>query len=99
MDQEIFNKIWKMMGLRYTSHPWHGISIGAAVPDTVTAFIEVIPSDTVKYEVDKPKTKNAKSTLRIFPKRIAKKMSANFAWNKPGEPASWATTIRSISVC
>lgn len=54
MDQEILNKIWKMMGLRYTSHPWHGISIGAAAPDIVTAFIEVIPSDTVKYEVDKP---------------------------------------------
>ena len=53
MGQEAFNKLWKMIGLRYTSHPWHGIPIGQEAPEVVTAFIEVIPSDTVKYEVDK----------------------------------------------
>lgn len=45
--------IWKMVGLRYKSHPWHGVYIGDNAPDVVTAFIEVTPSDTVKYEVDK----------------------------------------------
>ena len=54
MSQEAFNKLWKMIGLRYTSHPWHGVSIGSRAPDVVASFIEVIPSDTVKYEVDKP---------------------------------------------
>jgi len=53
MDKESFNKLWKMIGLRYKSHPWHGIEIGDNVPEQVTSFIEVIPSDTVKYEVDK----------------------------------------------
>lgn len=53
MAQESFDKLWKMVGLRYNSHPWHGIEIGENAPDIVTAFIEVIPSDTVKYEVDK----------------------------------------------
>jgi len=53
MDKESFNKLWKMIGLRYKSHPWHGIEIGANAPEQVTSFIEVIPSDTVKYEVDK----------------------------------------------
>ncbi|MDX1943297.1 MAG: inorganic pyrophosphatase [Saprospiraceae bacterium] len=53
MSSESFNKLWKMIGLRYKSHPWHGIPIGEKAPDVVTAFIEVIPSDTVKYEVDK----------------------------------------------
>ncbi|MFK8005581.1 MAG: inorganic pyrophosphatase [Saprospiraceae bacterium] len=48
-----FEKIWKMLGLRYKSHPWHGISIGEDAPDVVASFIEVIPSDTVKYEIDK----------------------------------------------
>lgn len=42
-----------MIGLRYKSHPWHGIDIGSNAPDIVTAFIEIIPSDTVKYEIDK----------------------------------------------
>lgn len=42
-----------MIGLRYKSHPWHGLSTHAKSPEIVTSFIEVIPSDTVKYEVDK----------------------------------------------
>ena len=51
--KESFEKIWKMLGLRYKSHPWHGIPIGKDAPETVASFIEVIPSDTVKYEIDK----------------------------------------------
>lgn len=35
------------------AHPWHGIPIGAGVPEEVTVFIEIVPRDTVKYEVDK----------------------------------------------
>ena len=35
------------------AHPWHGIPMGENVPDEVTVFIEIVPSDTVKYEVDK----------------------------------------------
>ena len=34
-------------------HPWHGISPGDHAPAEVTAFIELVPTDTVKYEVDK----------------------------------------------
>ncbi|MEM9526359.1 MAG: inorganic pyrophosphatase [Bacteroidota bacterium] len=53
MGQEAYDKLWKLIGLRYTSHPWHGIEIGDRCPQVVTSFIEVIPSDTVKYEIDK----------------------------------------------
>lgn len=53
MGQEAYDKLWKLIGLRYKSHPWHGIEIGNGTPEVVTSFIEVIPSDTVKYEVDK----------------------------------------------
>jgi inorganic pyrophosphatase len=35
------------------AHPWHGIAIGDNAPAEVTAFIEIVPGDTVKYEVDK----------------------------------------------
>ncbi len=34
-------------------HPWHGIPIGKDAPGKVTAFIEMVPSDTCKYEIDK----------------------------------------------
>lgn len=37
----------------YKAHPWHGIEIGPEVPKLVTVFIEIVPQDTVKYEVDK----------------------------------------------
>lgn len=35
------------------AHPWHGIGIGDNAPREVTVFIEIVPRDTVKYEVDK----------------------------------------------
>lgn len=35
------------------AHPWHGIPIGENAPEEVTVFIEIVPRDTVKYEVDK----------------------------------------------
>ncbi|HEV7700427.1 MAG TPA: inorganic pyrophosphatase [Pyrinomonadaceae bacterium] len=35
------------------AHPWHGIPTGPDAPVTITAFLEIVPSDTVKYEVDK----------------------------------------------
>lgn len=37
----------------YKAHPWHGISIGSEAPEIVTTFIEIVPSDTIKYEIDK----------------------------------------------
>ena len=41
------------MKSNFKAHPWHGISIGNAAPQQVTAFIEIVPTDTMKYEIDK----------------------------------------------
>ena len=35
------------------AHPWHGVPTGQNAPEEVTVFIEIVPRDTVKYEVDK----------------------------------------------
>ncbi len=35
------------------AHPWHGVPIGENAPEEVTVFVEIVPRDTVKYEVDK----------------------------------------------
>ena len=51
--KKMSDPIGKLMGLRYKSHPWHGIDIGKKAPDVVTCYIEMVPVDTVKYEVDK----------------------------------------------
>lgn len=37
----------------YRSHPWHGISLGEKAPNIVNCYIEMVPSDTIKYELDK----------------------------------------------
>lgn len=45
--------ILKMMGLLYKPHPWHGVDIGTNAPEEVTAYIECVPGEGIKYEVDK----------------------------------------------
>lgn len=37
----------------YRSHPWHGLSLGDEAPETLNCYIEMVPTDTVKYEIDK----------------------------------------------
>lgn len=53
MNQKHMNPIGKLLSLRYKSHPWHGVDIGKGAPDVLTSFIEMVPTDTVKYEADK----------------------------------------------
>lgn len=48
-----FDPIGKLMGLRHKAHPWHGVDIGENAPEELVAFIEMVPTDTVKYEVHK----------------------------------------------
>lgn len=38
---------------RFKAHPWHGIEPGEKLPEEIRAFIEISPTDTVKYEIDK----------------------------------------------
>ena len=38
---------------RLQAHPWHGIPVGPEAPAIVNVFLEIVPGDTVKYEVDK----------------------------------------------
>ena len=35
------------------SHPWHGVPIGQEAPNVINTYIEIVPDDTVKYELDK----------------------------------------------
>ena len=35
------------------AHPWHGVSPGDQAPEILTAYIEIVPTDTIKYEIDK----------------------------------------------
>ena len=39
--------------LEYRPHPWHGLDPGKRFPEIVQAYIELTPTDGVKYEIDK----------------------------------------------
>lgn len=43
----------EVFGLLFQAHPWHGVSPGERSPDVVTTYIEIVPTDVVKYELDK----------------------------------------------
>jgi inorganic pyrophosphatase len=38
---------------QFRAHPWHGVSPGEDAPTVVTCHIEIVPTDTMKFEVDK----------------------------------------------
>jgi inorganic pyrophosphatase len=44
---------WQALVTLFTSHPWHGVRIGPEAPNVVTVYVEIVPTDTVKYELDK----------------------------------------------
>ena len=45
--------VLSLMGLLFRAHPWHGVDVGEDAPEIVNAYIEMVPTDTVKYELDK----------------------------------------------
>lgn len=53
MENKSLEKIWKEIRLILKAHPWHGIHIGQNFPDVVTTYIEIVPTDTLKFELDK----------------------------------------------
>lgn len=47
------SEIRDLFKLMFQAHPWHGVAPGAEAPETVNAYIEIVPTDAVKYELDK----------------------------------------------
>jgi len=95
MANKIMDPIGRLMGLRYKSHPWHGVDIGKNAPDILTCFVEMVSTDTVKYEVDKvsgylkidrpQKYSNVLPAMYGFiPQTLCSKRTAEFAIEKTG---------------
>jgi inorganic pyrophosphatase len=43
----------KQSAQQFQAHPWHGLTPGKEAPETVNTYIEIVPTDAVKYELDK----------------------------------------------
>lgn len=85
------------MNIEHKAHPWHGIMPGDKAPDVITAFIEMVPTDTVKYEIDKTtgylkidrpqKFSNTVPTLYGFiPQTYCAELVAAYAEMRAGKP-------------
>lgn len=96
MANRLMDPIGRLMGLRYKSHPWHGVDIGENAPDVLTCFVEMVTTDTVKYEVDKvsgylrldrpQKYSNVLPALYGFiPQTLCAKKVAEYATSKSGK--------------
>lgn len=87
--------IWQAVGLLCKSHPWHGVPIGAEAPARVTVYVEMVPTDTVKYELDKhsglltvdrpQKYSNVSPSLYgLVPQTLCAERTAGFCEEKTG---------------
>ena len=43
----------RLLETLFQAHPWHGVKPGKDSPNLLNAYIEIVPTDTVKYELDK----------------------------------------------
>lgn len=88
-------KIIEIMSKNFVAHPWHGIEMNKKSPEIVNAYIEIIPSDSIKYEIDKnsghimvdrpQKLSNHMPCMYGFvPKTYCDKKVAEFANQKTG---------------
>lgn len=50
-DDAALHDLFKLL---FQAHPWHGVSPGDKAPAELNAYIEIVPTDPVKYELDKP---------------------------------------------
>jgi inorganic pyrophosphatase len=44
----------ELLSQLFQAHPWHGVAPFQESPAVVNAYIEIVPTDAVKYELDKP---------------------------------------------
>ena len=47
------SELEQLLSRMFQAHPWHGVEAGDP-NDFVTAYVEIVPIDAVKYELDKP---------------------------------------------
>jgi inorganic pyrophosphatase len=40
-------------GILFRFHPWHGVPLGEKYPEKINVYIEIVPTDTMKFELDK----------------------------------------------
>src|SRR5215212_6142319 len=53
MNRDELRNAWRLLSPLFRAHHWHGVPIGPGAPAVVNVYVEIVPTDTIKYEVDK----------------------------------------------
>jgi inorganic pyrophosphatase len=96
MNTEKAKKLVELLGKKFKAHPWHGISAGDKTPELVNAFIEIDPTTTIKYEIDKKSgyimvdrpqkfSNNMPCLYGFIPKTFCAEEIAEFCMQKTGK--------------
>ena len=89
--------IWNIMNLFCRANPWHGVDIGEDAPEEIHCYVEIVPTDTVKFELDKhtgllkadrpQKYSNyCPSLYGLIPQTYAGKRVGKYCSDKTGRP-------------
>ena len=54
LEMSDIKKLVELFEQKFVAHPWHGVTIGENSPNELKAYIEINPTDQIKYEIDKP---------------------------------------------
>lgn len=46
-------ELQELLGTLFQAHPWHGVRPATEAHEILNAYIEIVPTDAVKYELDK----------------------------------------------
>jgi inorganic pyrophosphatase len=88
---------WPALDLFFASHPWHGVALGPDAPSRVTVYVEIVPTDTVKYELDKDSgllkidrpqqySNVCPSPYGLLPRTLCAERTAALAHERTGRP-------------
>src|SRR5882724_11348385 len=55
----------KLITIMFQAHPWHGVPPGDPA-GVIEAYIEIVPTDTVKYELDKERAPPRRSAAALL---------------------------------
>ena len=82
-------------GLQYRYHPWHGVEPGSDLPERILVYIEIVPSDSMKFELDKVSgilkidrpqrfSNHCPAPYGFIPRTLCAQHVADFAMEKTG---------------
>lgn len=47
------SSLFELQNFFYRAHPWHGVDLGEGAPHEIHCYIEIVPTDNIKFELDK----------------------------------------------